>query len=501
MYNNKQIDFHTNLNNISIINIINFVLWINYIYILYIKYNFEYVNGLLDYIENEELLTEFISRKNDLTNVALLINNAFENINIIINFLSLYKFIYDDYYKKHPSSPSISSTNSIPNIQITEEEQKYYYNKIVFSNNKFCLYNLFNKIIEKEYTSKLDEKISKIFKTSSTEYFEELFTIKEEKENDKENKNGKKNGMDLDGDDEYLNQIKAEDDDCDCDDYSDYSDISLNAKPTKKEIIENFMNSMVDRYINGNNSNGIMHTYFIMDKSYIDNYENVLIDIFSQKLKKCIEKNNMSLNECFDIVEKITRCEGNSKSLFMNRDSLGIIRRTKMRLMIEGYKTIFQYLQIILLKDFKERVEKGKQTEKNKLYLSISEKIKFQDYDLNMDALSEIGEANIRKNIKEETANIVSFLKESACIDKSDQYLADEYIKLKIDNVILLKKILLNYYKQIEIYKERNEKVEYFIKNKYKFVEGKKCYEKINNDDNKNPYQLSEFNNDKIIIK
>ena len=45
--------------------------------------------------------------------------------------------------------------------------------------------------------------------------------------------------------------------------------------------------------------------------------------------------------------------------------------------------------------------------------------------------------------------------------------------------------ILLNYYKQLEIYKERNVKIEkYLIKKKNKYVEEKGCYVKAENEPN-----------------
>ena len=465
-----------NINNINIRNIFNFILWINHIFILYNELSYEYINGLSNYVDDDEFITEYLAKKNDLLNCGLLLTNHFENINIIINFLSIYQFIYEDYKKKHSISP-IGETI----IQISQEDQKEYYNKIVFS-PKFTLYNLFTKIIEDKFTSKLNI-ISDKFKKIIKEYFIELFTIKEENEN--KNKQ-KKNKMDIDedDDDEYINAIKEEYDDLD-----DLDDISLDDKPSKKELVENIMNSMVDRWINGYNSNGIMHTYFKMNDKYINNYENVIIDIFEQVIIDSVNIHKMSLDQCFVIVEKVTRCEGNSKTLFMNKESLCVIRRTKMRLMRHGYTIIYKFLILALEKDFLSRIIYDDKTNKIKLYLNSSEKIKSQDYNLNMDALSEEGEKNVEQNIKEEKEMIINDLIEKAKLNENERSLAEEYIKtLKIDYVLLLKKVLLNYYKQMEIYKERNEKVEYFIKNKQKFVNVNECYngnEEEKNNDNK----------------
>ena len=115
-----------------------------------------------------------------------------------------------------------------------------------------------------------------------------------------------------------------------------------------------------------------------------------------------------------------------------------------------------------------------------------------------MDALSEIGEKNVQNNIKEEKEKAINYLMKETKFKDIDRTLVEEFFKtLKIDYVLLFKKVLLNYYKQLEIYKERNEKVVYFIKNKQKFVNAKDCYN--NKEENKDDYWLSDQKYDKIV--
>ena len=75
-----------------------------------------------------------------------------------------------------------------------------------------------------------------------------------------------------------------------------------------------FMNSMVDRTINGQNANGIMHSRFRAQEWYVNDYENVLVTIFVEQILKSINVDNIPLDQCYEIVEKIIKCDGNKKT-------------------------------------------------------------------------------------------------------------------------------------------------------------------------------------------
>ena len=53
-------------------------------------------------------------------------------------------------------------------------------------------------------------------------------------------------------------------------------------KATEKFLVQNFINSELDDVINEKNIYGIMHTKLIIDEKYINNCENVLINLFEE---------------------------------------------------------------------------------------------------------------------------------------------------------------------------------------------------------------------------
>ena len=434
-------------NNSQLKDIINCILWISNIFVLYCKFNYEYINGLFDHLKKEDLLEEFITKKNDLINCGLLINSAFENINIIINLLSIYKNIYDEYIHKCSdfSLLQLSSTESKPNNpQKKVFDIKDYADKIISPKGKFSLYNLFVKCVDHFYTQKL-QKIFEVFGNVSKDYFKEVFT------NDllESNNNQIKEDKIEDEEDEYLkDEIFSEDND---------DDFSLDTKLTTKELIESMMNAMVDCCIDGYNANGINHTGLRVNETYI-NYENSLAETLVNQINESINKENIPISQCFRIIDKITRVEGNSKNLYLSRDSLTIIRRSKKKLMIKAYCAIFPKLIELLSNDFHERIKNGK------LFLNTSEKLKYCEYKCDLDALTKNGEKNVTKNVENECKKIKEYLIKNNNLSSSEYHLTHEYIEChKIGYVDLLIRFLWNYYKQLEIYKERDDQVKYYL--------------------------------------
>lgn len=455
LYNNYQkIDFHTlkQCNNKDLNAIFNFILWINYMFILYCNINYEYITGLYPDYNEQELLSEYMTKKNDLINTALLINSTFDNINIIINFLSIFKSIFDEYYSSGMLSLSqCSSTDSESNINNKQIDEKKWYNKII-SPDKFTIYNLLLKNIEHFYTSKL-QAINQKFQKVAKEYFEEVFTVKSPEQINKPK--NEPETKDEDSDIIMTNEIKSDDDEDISMDMDDFDE-----KLTKKELIENYANSSIDRFINPNNSNGIMHSNFKMDVQYINDVENILVNLMHEQVLKSLNVDKMPIDECFDIVDKISRCEGNSKCLYRNKDSLVLIRRTKKRVMKEGYNAIFAKLMNLIFEDFGERIKKDREN----LSLSVIEQLNIHDYKCNMDALSEEGEHNVKVCVKKDYEKATSCLIKYFNLNEEEHKLADDYFKcVKIPYVLLFKKLVYNYYKQLEIYKERDEKVLYYL--------------------------------------
>ena len=59
------------LKNRNLIEIIDFILWINNILALHYNFNSQYIKGLNNNFDDEEKLSEFISKKIDLINCLL----------------------------------------------------------------------------------------------------------------------------------------------------------------------------------------------------------------------------------------------------------------------------------------------------------------------------------------------------------------------------------------------------------------------------------------------
>ena len=456
IYTSNPSFINDNCQNSHLKQIFNFILWIIHLFMMYCTLNFEIVNGLYDNIDNAEFTNEFLAKKNDLYNCALLINSTFENINIIVNCLKIYKDIYDEYKNKNGNTyfslsncSSADSESNIPNKPKTN--MKEYIDKIISPKGKFTLYDLFLKIIDNLYIKKINS-INTVFPKIAKEVIVEKFSVNPQEISNKNKKEEEK--MDICEEDE--NEICSDDED-------DDNNFSIDSIPSTKELFENCMNSFFDIYINGNNANAIMHSNFKINKDYIENYEKTVGNILEEQINKSLNEDKMPINQVFDIVEILTRCEGNSKNLFISKDSLSIMRRSKIRIMKRGFYVIFGKLLELIAEDFKNRIAKNNE----KLFISASESLRIQDYKCNLEALSEEGEKNVEQKVENDYLEAQNYLTKKFNLGENESKLAKEYLySVKIEYVYVFKKLLWNYYKQIEIYKERDSRIEYYFKNK-----------------------------------
>ena len=464
-------NFHTNEQNS---NIIQFIVWICHSFILYAIINFEYINSLStnDKTDDEELLSEYINKKNDLNNCGLLINSHFENINIIVNLLSIYNKIYDSYSAKYLKSKEAFKFFE-PEFRLDKSDSDNYKSKIIYS-KKFTLNHLFLKIIDKYFTNKLSH-INIKFPCVTKKYFK-LSLNPENKEKLLINKNK----MDIDEDSAKKDNNKE-----------------LNSI---KNLIENYINCQLDNYVNEKNANGINHTHFKVNECYIKNIEDVLIKSFEDEIENCF-KEKISIDIIFGNVEKITRCEGNSKNSYPNKESLNVIRRTKFRLMKKGYTIVFNHLMEEIVNDFKAHIKVDETNGKKFIYLSAMERLNMKEYRIILDVLTKDGKENVNKNIKDEYERTIEYLKKNLDLNDSETYLAMEYINCsKIEYVFFFNKLLWNYYKQLEIYKERDDRIVYFIKNnKDKFLDKNDYKNAVYIRDEKKPLEEENHREDQLI--
>ena len=482
-YNHKYIDelFHNLMINNNIFNaneqnnkIIRFIIFACNSMKLYSQINYEYINDLST-IENEhQILTEYIKKKNEIISVALLIDTQFDNINIIVNLLSIYKNIYDDYKEKYSRMKRLS-LGSLHLFNLNEKDEQEYKNKIIHS-PKFSLYNLFEKIIHFYYIDKLSHIRAK-FPIVVKNYFKEAFNPPEnEKPIEKKELN-----LDLNKEQEKsqntIEEIKIDDKEKENENEKVIPKIK-DIKDTEKILVQNFINSELDDVINEKNIFGIMHTKLIIDEKYINNCENVLINSFEEQIKNSINE-NMPLDKCYEIIDKITKSEGNSKVVNKkNKESLSVIRRTKIKLMQKGYLTLFKFLIKSIEKDFEAHIKINNDNQKY-IHLSEYEKYKSQEDTINMDMSSKKDVENIKKHVEEEYQKLFEHLIKIFNIPESETYLVNDYINCtKIDYIFLINKFFWNYYRQLEIYEERNLSIEsYLNKKKKKYVQENGCYD------------------------
>ena len=463
-----------NIPNSGINKILLFILWITHMIIILVDFNYNYVKELSEYIiDDQEFLDTYLEKKGDLINISLLINSTYDNINIIVNFLGIYQNMNNYILTKSLTSSNCSTDSDSFNSNNAIISKDYINKNIIFS-EKFSLYKYCHKIIEKRFTKELESLKVKRFKNLTINLFQELFNPQENIELNNSNK------MDIEEEDNNsINEIK-EDDECDDDFECSIEDMKL----TKKETFENYCNSEVDDSINENNSKAIMNTELKISDDYKNNCENIIINSFIDEIIKNIN-DKKPLYKIYEVVSKLTHVDGNSKNLNLDQDSLILIRRTKYVLMIKSYKIIFNELLIIIYKDFVNRIKYDEEKEKKIIYINIMEALKLDDYNCNMDALTEDGGKNVYKEYEKEKENLANYLIKKSGLNASDNYLIYKYINnKKIPYVYFFKKVVLNYYKQLEIYKERDEKIINLLTNKNAFNEMKNCFEKkmINED-------------------
>lgn len=428
-----------------------FILWSNHCFIMYITYILETIVRFEDDNDETTFLNEFAKHHSNYINTALLMNSNFHNINIIVNYLN--KFLT----KKNQENKS----------------NKKDINKL----EKFSLYQLYIKIYEKNIYEKLFQKVN--YKTSLLlkKYFGELLNTKINEEILDNNEL-----MDYDDiietDDNSNEEMKEEIE------KMDESELKYSEDISKKDIINNISNCCLDMNINMNNSYGINHTNLIVGEKYYQ-YENMFIKEFTEFLEENIIEEK-PLVKLFNIIEKTLKNDEIIPKFEYFSNSFNLINRTKIRILENSYKVFNSYLVLNLQKDFCSRIRYSNDaTKKRFLFLNNLEYNK--DYNFDLSNFSNSKRIKIEEKVKNEINNIKSILLEQN-IKGYDTIETSNLINQYMDNngielVLLLKKMIYFYYKEIEIYKQRNKKIENCLRNK----------------DNDNESSLNEIIGSKII--
>ncbi len=204
-------------------------------------------------------------------------------------------------------------------------------------------------------------------------------------------------------------------------------------KISDKELIEKYMNIEVDQEINEINAKAINHTELKVSKQY-ENVENLVINTFTNIIDSYAKKEK-SLFEIFDIIERITKSTGNTKTLSTSNKSLNLIRRTKKRLMEKSISTLFKYVLPELNKDFNKHIKIDEITQKKRIELSCTESKNEKKYELDLNDLESNNRRKVAELVEKEMNNLITFLEVENIKAYDGQTQKDEISKLIKDYV------------------------------------------------------------------
>lgn len=408
---------HNNNNKIN--SIIYFILWINKCLLTHCIYTYESIVRFVNSSDEKPFLVNYANKYDEYINVSLLINSNYDNVNIIMNYVNQYIMN--------------NSENS----------------------TKFSLYELARKIFKKNVFDKISETVYEKTSFLLKEYYEKKFD--ETNQNDENNKDKEENE---DYDDYEMNY----------DELDDTNDTSENMEESKNEfdnkaLIEKTINTILDINIDRNNANAINHSQIKLSAEY-EKIEGLLNSKLCEIIQKKLNEEEKD-SEIFEILEKSLKNEKNNYfSFYYNKHSLKIINRTKKNLLKSTFKTMCGNLLQKLIKDFASRLRIN--NNERKLYIKSNE-IEV-DYKCDLTDFSQEKIMKIEGKVQEEINNIKTRLYERNIngYNVNDTFnLVNQYIDNDgIEIVLLVKKMIYFYFKELEFYEEKDQKVFNLLTNK-----------------------------------
>lgn len=421
-------NYYNNCNN----NIIKVLLYITHLFIVNSDYIYKYISSFNRETDEKTILLQYAYKHNEIINCALLLNSIFDNINIIINQFIIH---YSD-----------------------KKKEDFSFN----NKDSFSFYKLFLIIMKKNIYDKLSSILTEKFKILITKFYKDLF----ENFNIKYNKN--ENACEDYDCDNISTNIE---DNSDCDNNEEMKEDFTEEEPSDKEVIESYINCEVDYSINEKNSNGINHTELKITKEY-ENIENIIIEQFCNILKYYMNK-DMAISYLFEIIEKFTKCETNHCNIIRNSASLILIRRTKKRLMEKSLKLLLNESLKDLENSFLSHIRTNNNNE-NYISLTNIEAVNNNDYQCNLKDLSSKKRMKVAESVMNEINNLKFRLKEENIKPFDEEFKIREIENLinhffnydGIQEVLLVKKMIWFYYKELGIYEQKNEKIEKILNNR-----------------------------------
>ena len=393
-------------NNVNKINkIIYFLLWLNKSLIVYSVNTYESIIRFQNDKDCNTFLNDFNDNYNNFTNVSLLLNQNFQNINIIINYLNMY----------------IMNNNNI------------CYN--------FSIYELARNIFKKKVYDKVSETVLQKTTILLNKYkFDNISEISNQDENNNDS-------MDC----EELNET---------DESSNMSFFDFDEEKNDKEILENIINNLLDININKYNANAINHSLVKLSTEY-EQIENLVNEKFCQFIQEKLNEEKPAL-ELFEIIEKTL--ESNKNEYFLvkqNSSTLKVINRTRKNLLKGTFKTMCNYILPNILKDFNSHLKIN--NNERQLKLNAHEIMYKNSYKCDLSNLSNKAMMEIEAKVKEEINNIKSCIYEknikgynvNDTIKLVNEYMDNDGIEI----VLLVKKMIYFYFKEMQIYEEKDKKI------------------------------------------
>jgi hypothetical protein len=300
-------------------NVIFFLLWLNHTFILFMNLLYNYIFQFKNFRDVKKIIVEYSKIHKDLINFGLMINEKFNNINIMFNYI-----------------------NYIPN-KIKEKPK-----------NNFKIYNMFLNIMEKNFYQKLkpllNNNIAQLINLAYKENMEQ-----EKLNNTYDSNNNETNNTEVVNEenetDDYLydNIDEIEDNENESENDEDSNDSHL----TYKDIIDEYSNLILDFSINQDNCIYINSSKIKLNDCYNEyenifietiskNYENLLSINLNENEKSLDDEEINTLNNSYSFIKKITGKDGDYH----------LINRIKFNLLKKMENIIFNSLNKLINKEF-----------------------------------------------------------------------------------------------------------------------------------------------------
>ena len=403
--------------------IFHFLIWLNHTFILFINLLCNYVYQFSDLKDEKKIIREYSKTHTNLINFGLMVNEKFNNINIIFNLFQKENVSSKNDFKIYYMFMNIMKNNF------------YLKLKPILNNNIGKMLNIF---YNENFTQ---EKILLIDNYDDNNNIETNYTEAINEENEIENY-----------EDDYINDSLSEGIDV------EYDEDSINENNLScKEIIGEYSNLILDFSINKYNAIYINHSKINLDK-YYNEYE----DLFQGKFLENIQ-NRINKLENYTFSEEINSLNvyfSLTKRIFSENDGLKLINRTKLNLLKISENYFFKYLNELIDIKFKSDL-KNYETPINKY--TNNDIFVLKDYTFNNKYNNIVNElytsriCEIKDNLINNNLNFIKDKKKEEIETIVDNYLNSNYEKNQL--IALCKDIIIYFSNQIYLYSSEDNKI------------------------------------------